>query len=110
MRPSQEHLDELVRRIVDAVRPVGIVLFGSAARGAMGQDSDVDILVVMPDGAHRRHTAQYLHTRFFGIPLAIDVIVATCADIRKYRQDKGLIIEGIVEEGITLYGVGLELA
>jgi len=30
------------------------MLFGSAARGDMHSDTDLDILVVMPDGTHRR--------------------------------------------------------
>jgi hypothetical protein len=34
---SPETLNELVRRIVEAVHPRRILLFGSAARGEMGQ-------------------------------------------------------------------------
>ena len=54
--PDREVLEEMVRRIVGAVHPVRIILFGSAARGQMGSDSDLDVLVVMPDGtlAHDR--------------------------------------------------------
>jgi uncharacterized protein len=110
MKPLQEHLQELINRIVESVRPLSIVLFGSAARGEMGIDSDVDILVLMPDGTHRRHTAQFLHTKFFGIPFAVDVIVATPADIKKYGKTNGLIYQEIIEEGVTIYGSGLELA
>ena len=110
MKPVQEHLQELVNRIVEAVRPLSIVLFGSAARGELGPDSDVDILVLMPDGTHRRHTAKLLHTRFFGIPFAVDVIVATPADIEKYGRTNGLIYREIIAEGVTIYGSGLELA
>ncbi len=54
-------LDVLVRRVVASVHPERIVLFGSAARGEMGPHSDVDLLIVMPDGVHRRATAQRLH-------------------------------------------------
>ena len=35
---------------MEAVHPLRIILFGSAARGEMGADSDLDVLVVMPDG------------------------------------------------------------
>lgn len=47
-------LNELVRRIVEAVHPLKILLFGSAARSQMGPNSDLDIPVVMPDGVHHR--------------------------------------------------------
>jgi predicted nucleotidyltransferase len=53
-----EVLNEVVDRIVQAVRPQRIVLFGSAASGQMGPDSDLDLLVIMPDGIHRRRTVQ----------------------------------------------------
>jgi len=48
MSPDPVLLDELVRRTVEAVQPRRIILFGSAARGTMGPQSDLDVLVVMP--------------------------------------------------------------
>ncbi|MDO8587519.1 MAG: nucleotidyltransferase domain-containing protein [Armatimonadota bacterium] len=98
-----KELWELTRRIVEAVRPLRIILFGSAARGEMGPDSDVDLLVVMPDGTHRRHTAQFIHTQLFGIPLAVDVLVATPTDLAKHRDNIGLIYRTILEEGREIY-------
>jgi predicted nucleotidyltransferase len=51
---SASKLDELVRRIVEAVNPLRIILFGSAARGEMGPDSDIDVLArVVGDAAFR---------------------------------------------------------
>ena len=38
-------LEEIVRRIVEVAQPERVILFGSAARGEMGPDSDVDLLV-----------------------------------------------------------------
>ena len=49
----QQTIDELVRRIVAAVQPRRIRLFGSAARGEFRRGSDIDLLVIMPDGTHR---------------------------------------------------------
>lgn len=103
MQPTVEQLNELVQRIVTTVHPLRVILFGSAARGEMGADSDIDVLVVMPDGTHRRHTAETLHHQFFGIPYGIDVVVATPTDLLKYRQSVGLIYRTILEEGRELY-------
>jgi hypothetical protein len=44
--PSIERLNEMVRRIVVAVHPLKVVLFGSAAIGRMGPDSDLYPLVI----------------------------------------------------------------
>ena len=98
-----ERLDAVVDRIVDAVHPLRIILFGSAARGEVGPDSDVDVLVVMPTGTNRRQTTQYLHTRFFGLPVAVDVVVATPDDLERHRNNLGLIYHTILEEGRELY-------
>ncbi|HEY3417094.1 MAG TPA: nucleotidyltransferase domain-containing protein [Armatimonadota bacterium] len=103
MQPTQEQLDELVRRIVEAAHPLRILLFGSAVRGEMGPDSDIDVLVVMPEGTHRRHTAEKLHRHFFGIPFGIDVLVATPSDLEKHRHNIGLIYYTILDEGKELY-------
>ena len=43
--PSKEILDEAVRRILSVVKPRRIILFGSAARGEAGPESDIDLLV-----------------------------------------------------------------
>jgi len=105
MQPTQEQITQLVNRIVEAVHPLRIILFGSAARGEMGPDSDVDVLVVMPEGTHRLNTMGYLHTRLFGIPLAVDIIVATLSDLEKHRDTSGLIYKTILSEGVQLYAV-----
>ena len=71
MQPDANVIDQLVERIVEVVNPLKIILFGSAARGEMGPDSDVDVLVVMPNGVHRRRTAQHLLLRdegYFLVP------------------------------------------
>ena len=47
---NNQILDELIRRILQVVQPKRLILFGSAARGEMNPESDIDVLVVMPDG------------------------------------------------------------
>jgi predicted nucleotidyltransferase len=103
MDTQAEELEKLVQRIVEAVHPLKIILFGSAARGEMGPDSDVDVLVVMPEDVDRLGTAEYLHTQFFGIPLAVDVVVATPGDLVRYGRSVGLIYRTVLEEGRELY-------
>ncbi len=56
--PTPTLLDGLVRRIRSLIEPKRIVLFGSAARGTMGPDRDLDVLVLAQDGVHRIHTSQ----------------------------------------------------
>ena len=103
--PSTQVLDELVRRTVEAVNPLRIVLFGSAVRGEMGTDSDLDVLVVMPDGVHRRETARQVYRALAGLGKPKDIVVVTEDDIRRYGDDPSLVICPALAEGKELYRV-----
>ena len=95
----------MVRRIVDAVHPSRIVLFGSAARGEMRPDSDVDLLVVVDDGVHPRRTAQLLYRRGFDAPFPIDLVVATAGALERYGDSPGMVYRHALRDGRDLYGV-----
>jgi len=60
MQPNTDLLEELVRGIVQSVQPLRIILFGPAARGDTGPDSDVDVLGVMPDRVYRWKAAELI--------------------------------------------------
>jgi len=99
----QEQLNLLVQRIVEAVHPKRIILFGSAARDEMGPDSDVDVLIVMPEGTNRRQTSAFLHKQLFGIPFSVDILVTTPSILEKHKDNIGLIYRTILAEGRELY-------
>lgn len=99
---DQAVLDEIVRRIVDVAQPERIILFGSAARGEMGRDSDVDLLVVK-DGAHRRRLTGRIYDRLYGVGVAVDVVVVTPDDIERYRDSYALVIYPALREGTVVY-------
>jgi predicted nucleotidyltransferase len=102
-KPEQSILDEIVKRTTAVARPLRIILFGSAAREMMGPDSDLDILVVVPDGSHRRHTAQDIYMSLRGIGLPKDVVVATESDVEQYQQNPSLILFPALREGREIY-------
>lgn len=99
---NQKMLDRIVRRIVKAAKPERIIIFGSAARGEMGPDSDLDILVVAACD-HRRNTARKIRRELFGIGVPIDIIVAKPEDIERYRDSIGLIYRPALRDGKVLY-------
>lgn len=96
-------LNLIVQKVVDAFHPLRIVLFGSAVRGETGKDSDIDLLVVMPEGTPRLDTAEKLHMTMFGVPAAVDFLVATPSDLERNRNNIGLIYRTILQEGRELY-------
>ncbi len=97
-----EILAEVIRRIVEVAQPERIILFGSAARGEWGPDSDLDLLVVK-SGVHRRHLVQTIYRNLIGIGFPVDVVVVTPEDIEHYGEAPGLVIEPALREGRIVY-------
>ena len=95
-------LERIVRRIVAVTHPEKIILFGSAARGEMGPDSDLDIMVVTACD-HRRNTARKIRRQLFGIDANIDIIVAKPEDLDRYGDSIGLIYRPALRDGKVLY-------
>ena len=95
-------LDRIIQRIVKTASPEKIILFGSAARGEMGSNSDIDLLVVK-SGVHRRRLAQEIYRNLLGIGYAVDVIVATPEDLERYKDSFALVIEPALREGKVMY-------
>ncbi len=71
----------------------------------MGPHSDVDLLVVVPDGVHRRKTAQAIYRNMIGNAFAVDIIVATVSDLQKYGDNIGLVFYPALREGKEIYAV-----
>ena len=78
--PPDELLSHIVGRIVRAVDPVRIILFGSRARGDARPDSDYDILVILDSVGHRREDRIRIRRSFDDLPVAADVLVASTAE------------------------------
>jgi predicted nucleotidyltransferase len=100
-KPPQ--LDEIIRRIVEVASPQRIIMFGSAARGEMGPDSDVDLLVVVDRPIHHRRLAQRIYRRMIGVGQAVDILVTTPRDLDRYGQSIGLVYRSALEEGEEVY-------
>ena len=103
MQLEQQAIRSLTQQIVEAVHPLRIILFGSAARDHAQPGSDIHLLIVVPEGTHRRRTAQFLYRTISGIPQPFDLLVATPQDLQKHRDNPGLIYHVIAREGKTIY-------
>ena len=94
---------QVIEQIKVEVTPLQIILFGSIARGEAKSDSDIDLLVIMPNGTHRRRTAHTLYRIIRSIDVPLDILVATPKDLEEHQYNPGLIYHHILQEGITLY-------
>ena len=93
----------MVERIADQFDPERILLFGSRARGDARDWSDVDLLVVMPDGTDRREVAVEIGVAVGDLPVAKDIIVTTPTHIAKRGHVIGTVLRPALREGKVLY-------
>jgi uncharacterized protein len=98
-------LNEAVQRIVQAMDPEQILLFGSRAWGHPTEDSDIDLLVVVetsnqPD--YRRAREAYRSLR--GLALPIEVVVRTQDEMARAAQWPDSLERQALERGRRLHG------
>jgi len=97
-------LAEVVKRLVEAYRPLQIYLFGSAARGDAGPDSDYDFMVVVADEAPPELQDCDLAYRVLrGLRIAKDILVWRRTEFDKRLHLKASLPSTIVREGKLLH-------
>jgi predicted nucleotidyltransferase len=92
------------RQIAERFHPDKIILFGSYAYGAPHEDSDVDLLVVMP--ARNQHDQAFRIRWELPAPFAMDLIVRTPANLGWRLAEGESFHSEIVRKGKVLYEKG----
>lgn len=94
----------IVERLVEAYQPERIYLFGSKARGDHGEDSDFDLMVVVPDEApEERQRSRLAYERLWGTGTAADVLVWTRERFESRTRLRASLPGTILREGRLLY-------
>jgi len=102
---TEDTLQEIIRRVVEVAHPERIIMFGSAARGEMGPNSDVDLLVIKGGEYNQSRLTGDIYMNLFGVGIGVDVILATPEQVEKYRNINYLIIAPAIREGKEVYHV-----
>lgn len=99
---TRHDIEEFARRIADEFHPERIILFGSYAYGTPTQDSDVDLLVVMPVEGQAVHKAIEIRLAL-DAPFPLDLLVRD-PDLLRQRLEWGdFFLREVIEKGETLY-------
>ena len=97
-------LKDIIARVVAAARPEKIILFGSAARGTMGPNSDVDLLVIKGGKYDKGRLTERAYMNLRGAGAAVDIIMVTPEEVEQYSDTHWLIIAPALREGRVVYG------
>ncbi|CAN5549070.1 MAG: nucleotidyltransferase domain-containing protein [Actinomycetota bacterium] len=101
----EEWLPSVVGRVVESFDPFRIVLFGSLARGEVGYDSDIDLLVVFDEveWKNKRELTREIRRSLSHFPVPKDIIVTDVDEIRRRGHLVGPILRPALEEGKAVY-------
>jgi predicted nucleotidyltransferase len=101
----QASIDQAVENLVQTLKPRRVYLFGSCASGEPTEESDIDLLVVVPDEAGDKLAntrMAYQATR--DLPFPKDIIVDCESVFQKRSKWVSSIEREVLETGILLYG------
>ena len=99
---SMERIEELGRAIGREFRPQRVILFGSYAYGTSTEDSDVDLLVVMPHTGKAWRVASQIRARVRP-RFPVDLVVRAPEQVRKRIALGDCFMKEITERGRVLY-------
>lgn len=102
-RSVAETLPGAVRRIVQALRPERMVLFGSYAYGHPTPDSDVDLLVILRTSAPPTERYLAVSRLLRPRPFPADVLVKQPREIERALRSGDFFIREILTRGRVLY-------
>jgi predicted nucleotidyltransferase len=98
--PSQ--IAEFVAGIVQEFRPARVILFGSYSHGTPTSDSDVDLLVELPNAkGGLQEVSQIVRTLKPAFP--VDLIVHTPRQVRTRIGQGDFFLRDIVAKGKIMY-------
>jgi predicted nucleotidyltransferase len=104
-RQRRGQIARLCAVIVREFQPEKIILFGSWAYGKPENDSDIDLLVVMPfEGSPFRQAGTILHRVIQAVGvLPLDLLVRTAEQLDERLAIGDSFVRDILEQGKVLY-------
>lgn len=98
-------LETATQRLVAEFQPEQIWLFGSHAWGTPGEQSDMDLFVIVPDSDERPIRRDQRVQRCLGrLPVSADVLVRTRQEVDRVRHLRGSLTHEVIESGRKFYG------
>ena len=99
---TDELLQTITTRIVEALHPERVILFGSWARSEQGPESDIDLLIVHESDLPRPQRYAQVRRLFWGMGIPMDILVYTPKEYAKYQTVPGSFTHTVSHEGKVL--------
>jgi len=101
---ADEALEEVIDRLVEALDPLAIYLFGSRARGTAHPASDFDLMVVTrPEDGEAGYDYTRAYAPLVGRGIACDVIPVPAPDFQEDKDDPTSLCFEAAHRGKKVY-------
>lgn len=100
---SEQLVQSMTDKIINAFSPEKVIVFGSWARNESNEDSDIDFLVITSYNGSRRDVQVAIRRELKGFGVPKDVIVATRQEIEEKQDLPGYIYGTALREGRIVY-------
>jgi uncharacterized protein len=97
-----EQIQALSQQIVEQFQPDRIILFGSYAHGQPNEDSDVDLLVILPFEELPVHKAIAIRQQVKS-PFPLDLMARTPEQVQQRLEMGDFFIQNIIKNGRVLH-------
>jgi predicted nucleotidyltransferase len=100
-----QQIKQAAQKLAEAIHPERIILFGSYAYGKPTADSDVDLLVVIPQKTRKERNETYIKASkaLDPHPFPCDIVIRSKSDIPWRIKEGDFFLEDIMKKGHVLY-------
>ncbi|MDO9542779.1 MAG: nucleotidyltransferase domain-containing protein [Kiritimatiellia bacterium] len=100
---AEKNIQEVKNIIIEAEEPEKIIIFGSCARGAIKQGSDLDILVIKKTELPSPQRSRKLRKLLSDQPFPKDILVLTPDEFNRWTDIPFSFNSTVRREGKTIY-------
>lgn len=101
---DEKTIEGIKEKIVKAVSPEKIILFGSYARGTADAESDIDMVVVWDSDLNPHKRNLFLSRLFPKRNFSLDIFAFTKDEVEKLKDVAGTILYEAFHNGKVIYG------
>lgn len=101
---NETRIEEIKEKIIKAVSPEKIILFGSYARGEATEESDIDLVVIWDSNLNPHKRNLFLSKLFPMRDFSLDIFAFTRKEAERLKGIAGTILYEAFHNGKVIYG------